>query len=125
MMVTDREYALALDEKDPLKGFKSLFMISDPDMCYLDGNSLGRLPLSTVTAVSDFMTNEWGREVVTGWSHWVDEAQPTGDLLGRATLGAGPGQVLVCDTVKDVAICGEICGICDDGFSARACMNGS
>ena len=32
MMVTDREYAVALDEKDPLKGFKSLFMISYPDM---------------------------------------------------------------------------------------------
>ncbi len=99
-MVTDRGYALALDEKDPLKGFRSLFMITDPDMCYLDGNSLGRLPLATVTAVNDFMTGEWGAEVVTGWSHWVDEAQPTGDLLGRATLGAAAGQVLVCDTTS-------------------------
>ena len=99
-MVTDREYAIALDEKDPLKGFKSLFMISDPDMCYLDGNSLGRLPLATITAVNDFMTREWGPEVVTGWGHWVDEAQPTGDLLGRATLGAAAGQVLVCDTTS-------------------------
>jgi hypothetical protein len=75
-------------------------MISDPDMCYLDGNSLGRLPLATVTAVNDFMTREWGPEVVTGWGHWVDEAQPTGDLLGRATLGAAAGQVLVCDTTS-------------------------
>lgn len=100
MKVTDRAYALALDEQDPLKAFKSKFMISDPEMCYLDGNSLGRLPLSTITAVNDFMVNEWGPEVVTGWGHWVDEAQPTGDLLGRATLGAGPGQVLVCDTTS-------------------------
>ena len=99
-MVTDREYAIALDDKDPLKGFKSLFMISDPNMCYLDGNSLGRLPLATITAVNDFMTREWGPEVVTGWGHWVDEAQPTGDLLGRATLGAAAGQVLVCDTTS-------------------------
>jgi kynureninase len=100
MMVTDREYALSLDEKDPLRGFKSLFMITDPDMCYLDGNSLGRLPLATVTAVNEFMTGEWAPEVVTGWSHWVDEAQPTGDLLGRAALGADAGQVLVCDTTS-------------------------
>ena len=99
-MVTDREYALSLDEKDPLRGFKSLFMITDPDMCYLDGNSLGRLPLATVTAVNEFMTGEWAPEVVTGWSHWVDEAQPTGDLLGRAALGADAGQVLVCDTTS-------------------------
>ncbi len=99
-MVTDREYALSLDENDPLRGFRSLFMITDPEMCYLDGNSLGRLPIATVSAVNEFMTGEWAAEVVTGWSHWVDEAQPTGDLLGRATLGAAAGQVLVCDTTS-------------------------
>lgn len=100
MKVTDREYALELDENDPLAHFKSQFVISDPEMCYLDGNSLGRLPKATITAINDFMTKEWGPEVVTGWSHWVDEAQPTGDLLGAAALGAGPGQVLVCDTTS-------------------------
>jgi kynureninase len=50
--------------------------------------------------VSDFLSQEWGNEVVTGWSHWIDEAQVAGDLLGRAALGAGPGQVLVCDTTS-------------------------
>jgi kynureninase len=100
MKVTDREYALELDRKDPLAHFKSQFVIGDPEMCYLDGNSLGRLPKATITAINDFMTKEWGPEVVTGWSHWVDEAQPTGDLLGAAALGAAPGQVLVCDTTS-------------------------
>jgi kynureninase len=61
---------------------------------------LGRLPHATVKAVSDFLSQEWGNEVVTGWSHWMDEAQVAGDLLGRAVLGAGPGQVLVCDTTS-------------------------
>jgi kynureninase len=100
MKVTDRQYALELDKNDPLAHFKSQFVISDPEMCYLDGNSLGRLPKATVTAINDFMTKEWGPEVVTGWSHWVDEAQPTGDLLGEAALGAAAGQVLVCDTTS-------------------------
>jgi kynureninase len=100
MKVTDREYALELDRNDPLAHFKSQFVIDDPDLCYLDGNSLGRLPHATIKAVNDFLTNEWGREVVTGWSHWVDEAQPAGDLLGRSVLGAAPGQVLVCDTTS-------------------------
>jgi kynureninase len=100
MKVTDREYALELDKKDPLAHFKSQFVITDPEMCYLDGNSLGRLPKSTITAITDFMNKEWGPEVVTGWSHWVDEAQPTGDLLGEAALGAAAGQVLVCDTTS-------------------------
>ena len=100
MKVTDRQYAEALDKKDPLAHFKSQFVIGDPQMCYLDGNSLGRLPKATITAINDFMTKEWGPEVVTGWSHWVDEAQPTGDLLGAAALGAAAGQVLVCDTTS-------------------------
>ncbi len=99
MNVTDREYALELDRKDPLAHFKSQFVVTDPEMCYLDGNSLGRIPKATITAVNDFL-GEWGAEVVTGWGHWVDEAQPTGDLLGAAALGAGPGQVLVCDTTS-------------------------
>ena len=100
MHVTDREYALALDKADPLAHFKSHFVVTDPEMCYLDGNSLGRIPKATIEAINDFMIKEWGPEVVTGWSHWVDEAQPTGDLLGTAALGAAPGQVLVCDTTS-------------------------
>lgn len=100
MNVTDREYALELDRNDPLAHFKSEFVVTDPEMCYLDGNSLGRLPMATVTAINSFMTHEWGPEVVTGWGHWIDEAQPTGDLLGAVALGAGPGQVLVCDTTS-------------------------
>ena len=100
MAITDREYALELDRNDPLAHFRSRFVITDPDMCYLDGNSLGRLPHSTVIAVNEYMTQEWGREVVTGWSHWVDEAQPIGDLIGRSALGAGPGQMLACDTTS-------------------------
>ena len=100
MAITDREYALDLDRNDPLAHFRSQFVITDPDMCYLDGNSLGRLPHATVIAVNDYMSKEWGREVVTGWSHWVDEAQPIGDLIGRSALGAGPGQMLACDTTS-------------------------
>jgi kynureninase len=100
MKVTDRAYALELDKNDPLASFRSKFVITDPNLCYLDGNSLGRLPHATVKAVSDFLSQEWGNEVVTGWSHWIDEAQVAGDLVGRAALGAAPGQVLVCDTTS-------------------------
>ena len=100
MKVTDREYAIELDKNDPLAHYRNKFVITDPNLCYLDGNSLGRLPHATVKAVSDFLSHEWGNEVVTGWSHWIDEAQVAGDLLGRAVLGAAPGQVLVCDTTS-------------------------
>ena len=100
MEVTNREYALALDAQDPLAKYRSQFVINDPNQCYLDGNSLGRLPKATIKVVNDFMVNEWGEEAVAGWAHWIDEAQTVGDLLGRAALGAAAGQVLVCDTTS-------------------------
>ena len=96
----ERTVALDLDRKDPLREFRNRFVITDPDTCYLDGNSLGRLPHATVKAIHDFLTHEWGPELVAGWGHWVDEAQSVGDLIGRSALGAGPGQVLACDTTS-------------------------
>ena len=96
----DRARAQALDAKDPLREFKKRFVITEPNTCYLDGNSLGRLPHATVKAINDFLHDEWAREVVVGWSHWIDEAQISGDLIGRSALGAAPGQVLACDTTS-------------------------
>jgi len=96
----EREHALLMDAKDPLAKYKSQFVVSDPDICYLDGNSLGRLPNQTIAVINDFLSKEWGPQLVSGWSHWVDEAQPTGDLLGKSCLGAEAGQILVCDTTS-------------------------
>jgi kynureninase len=97
---TDRATAIALDNADSLAKYKSQFHINDPELCYLDGNSLGRLPKATIQAVNDFLTGEWGNELVDGWAHWIDEAQAAGNLLGRATLGAAEGQTLVQDTTS-------------------------
>ncbi len=95
-----REKVLELDQNDPLRAFRDEFFISNPDICYLDGNSLGRLPKKTIEQVNSFLTEEWGSELVDGWSHWIDQAQTAGDLLARAALGANPGQTLVCDTTS-------------------------
>lgn len=97
--MSDRARAETLDASDPLAHFRERFVISDPDVCYLDGNSLGRLPKATVAAVTAFLTDEWGAEVVDGWAHWLDEAQTVGDLVGSA-IGAAPGQTLVQDTTS-------------------------
>ena len=100
MQPTERAFAEALDAADPLAHYREQFIINDPDLCYLDGNSLGRLPKATVERVANFVTNEWGHELVDGWAHWIDEATTAGDLLGRAVLGAASGQTLVCDTTS-------------------------
>jgi kynureninase len=96
---TSRKTAEDLDAKDPLAKYKDQFVIKDPEVCYLDGNSLGRMPKATKQAVNEFL-DEWSNELVDGWNHWIDEAQPTGDLLGRAALGAASGQVLAVDTTS-------------------------
>ena len=96
----ERSHAEALDAKDPLGKYRERFHFADPDLCYLDGNSLGRMPKATVQRVNDFLLNEWGAELVDGWAHWIDEAQTAGNLLGRATLGAAEGQTLVQDTTS-------------------------
>ena len=100
MSVTERQYALDLDAQDPLAKYREQFIIADTNVCYLDGNSLGRIPKKTVDIVNNYLVNEWGAWVVDGWAHWIDEAQTTGDLIGRATLGAAAGQTLAVDTTS-------------------------
>ena len=78
MAITDRTYAEELDAKDSLAKYRNEFVITNPDICYLDGNSLGRLPKRTITAINNFLTEEWGAQVVEGWGTWIDEAQKIG-----------------------------------------------
>jgi kynureninase len=96
----DRERAVELDASDPLRHYREKFLITDPDVMYLDGNSLGRLPKATIEAINSFLVDEWGKEMVLGWSHWIDEAQATGNLIAKSSLGAEAGQVLACDTTS-------------------------
>lgn len=98
--LTQRSYAESLDASDSLAKFRDEFLITDPEKCYLDGNSLGRLPKRTIERVNEYLTQEWGKKIVDGWSSWIDEAQSTGDLIGRSTLGAAAGQVLAVDTTS-------------------------
>ena len=39
-----REFAAELDQEDKLASYREQFITNDPDLIYLDGNSLGRLP---------------------------------------------------------------------------------
>ena len=71
-MVTDEEYAVALDAAYPLAEERSLLLRADPDLIYLDGNSLGPLPTSTRDRLAAFVSDEWGGDLVRGWQTWVD-----------------------------------------------------
>jgi kynureninase len=89
-----------LDATDPLRDFPGSFFVTDPDVCYLDGNSLGRVPTATIDRVNTFLRDEWGTWLVDGWSRWIDLAQVAGDQLAQTCLGTGPGQTLVVDTTS-------------------------
>ena len=98
-MIT-KDYVQNLDKKDPLNKYVNQFVRADEDLCYLDGNSLGRLPKKTVEVINNFLINEWGKELVSGWNTWIDEAQRVGDLLGESALGAAKGKILATDTTS-------------------------
>jgi kynureninase len=95
-----RAAAVALDDADPLAGFRERFVMADDGMVYLDGNSLGRLPRETPAAIARVVEQQWGDGLVGSWSSWIDDATRVGDLLADGMLGAGPGEVLVSDSTS-------------------------
>ena len=95
-----RAAAADLDDADPLAGFRGRFTGVDDDSLYLDGNSLGRLPVDTPAAVARVVEQEWGRELVGSWSSWVEQSRRIGDVLADGVLGARPGEVLVADSTS-------------------------
>ena len=97
----DRARALELDTADPLAAFRDRFARAERDgreLVYLDGNSLGRLPLATAERITRVVRDEWGTGLIGSWDHWIGLPERVGDLLGEHLLGAAPGQVAVSDS---------------------------
>ena len=95
-----RALAKQYDSADPLRGFRDRFVIEDPDLIYLDGNSLGRLPKQSAKLLTDVVQEQWGKGLVRSWSdHWIDKPRLIGEKIG-ALIGAEPGEVLVCDSTS-------------------------
>jgi kynureninase len=94
-----RERAEALDRDDPLAGAYESFVVADPDLVYLDGNSLGRLPRATVERTSDVVGRQWGSDLIASWGkEWMELPTRVGDIIGTSLLGARPGEVVVADS---------------------------
>jgi kynureninase len=110
--MTTRAEALLLDAADPLAGFRARFVHGDESRIYLDGNSLGRLPLETRERLRAGV-DEWGERLVTGWHSWIDAPRRVGDLIAGGLLGVEPGEVLVGDstTVNLYKLCGALAGV--------------
>jgi kynureninase len=95
--VSTREAAAELDAADPLRDFRERFVL-DPDIVYLDGNSLGCLPRATAARLEQIVA-QWGERGVRAWDEgWLELPLEVGDRLGGAVLGAAPGQTVVGDS---------------------------
>jgi kynureninase len=102
LIVTDLlTRADALDAADPLAEYRERFAIpAEPGLIYLDGNSLGRLPLATRDRLRAALDEEWAGDLVRGWDRWITLARDAGDVLATGVLGVDAGEVLLCDTAS-------------------------
>ena len=98
-MTITREQARALDAADPLRDHRRKFRLP-PGIIYLDGNSLGALPESTVPRQTRLIAEEWGHSLIGGWNAgWIDAPQRIGAKIARL-IGARPNEVIVADSTS-------------------------
>ena len=91
------DFAKQLDQQDALASYRAQFAANDPDLIYLDGNSLGRLPTSVIGRVKKVVEEEWGADLIRGWNKgWWESPRRIGDQIG-SLLGAASGQIVVGD----------------------------
>jgi kynureninase len=95
-VMLERGYAEKLDAADPLAEYRERFLLEDPGLIYLNGNSLGALPRATLARMETVFREEWGTALARSWDHWVDLPARAGDVVGEL-IGAAAGQVIVTD----------------------------
>jgi len=94
------DYARALDAADPLSAIRDRFVVADPDLIYLDGNSLGRLPAATATRLEEVVKDEWGGRLVRGWNEgWFEAPNRVGGKIARL-IGAAADEVILADSTS-------------------------
>jgi len=94
-IATDISYARELDARDELAGFRGRFVITDPDLIYLDGNSLGRLPKRSAEILKHEVEEVWGKELIGGWNTgWINKPTEIGAKIAKL-VGAQPDEILV------------------------------
>ncbi|HEX4036379.1 MAG TPA: kynureninase [Solirubrobacteraceae bacterium] len=93
-----RDRAERLDREDPLASFRDEFLLGDPDVVYMDGNSLGRPPRAVLGALERLVREDWSERLIRAWTEgWIEVPLALGDRVG-ALLGAHAGQLAVADS---------------------------
>ncbi|QTX05819.1 kynureninase [Agromyces archimandritae] len=92
-------YARRADRADGLAHYRKRFAGAETPLVYFDGNSLGRPPIAAIERVERFLREEWTGRLIRGWDEsWLGLALEIGDRIGRAVIGAKPGQTAIGDS---------------------------
>ncbi len=85
---------------DPFDKTRALFELPE-GVVYLDGNSLGALPVAARTAVAREIDEGWGKDLIRAWNtrNWVDLPNRIGDAIGRL-IGAPEGSIVAGDSTS-------------------------
>src|SRR5579864_8291233 len=88
------------DAEDDLRDFRFRFLLP-PGVVYLDGNSLGALPKSTLRRITQITELEWGHDLIRSWNlhNWINAPVAVGSKIARI-IGADESEVLVTDTTS-------------------------
>ena len=97
---TDIRLAQEFDAQDALRRFRNEFVIRDPNLIYLDGNSLGRLPKRSVEFMRHAIEHEWGERLIRIWNDgWFSTPMTLGAKIAKI-IGAQADEVLVADATS-------------------------
>ena len=98
--MTTRQDCLDRDAADPLGAVRERFSLPD-GVIYLDGNSLGALPVAAADAVRDAVERQWGGDLIASWNKhgWIGLPQKVGGKIARL-IGAEADEVVAADSVS-------------------------
>jgi kynureninase len=100
MTRTDIELAHELDAQDELARFRDEFVIADPNLIYLDGNSLGRLPKRTIEFMRNCIEDAWGERLIRLWNDgWIHTPTRLGAKIARL-IGAQEDEIIVAEATS-------------------------
>lgn len=97
-MTTDD--AKQLDLSDPLAFARERFRVPE-GLIYLDGNSLGALPVEAPAALANAAERQWGEDLIASWNKhcWIDWPRRIAAKLAPI-LGAKTNELLIADSTS-------------------------
>lgn len=98
--ILSREAIAELDRNDPLAAQRSKFFVPE-GVVYMDGNSLGALPLTVQERLTTLIQEEWGDGLVRSWNTagWYTLPRRLGHKIAQI-IGAKADEVVVADSTS-------------------------